>query len=59
LTIKPILTDADNDEALREIGRLWHAEKGTPDLDRLEALVTLVCEYEETHCPMTESGRDQ
>jgi antitoxin component HigA of HigAB toxin-antitoxin module len=59
LTIKPILTDADNDEALREIGRLWHTEKGTPDRDRLEALATLVCEYEEIRYPMTESGRDQ
>ncbi|MGH9604170.1 MAG: helix-turn-helix domain-containing protein [Terracidiphilus sp.] len=50
--LKPIKTEADHDAALREIERLWDAEDGTPDGDRLEVLTTLVEAYEDAHFPM-------
>jgi HTH-type transcriptional regulator/antitoxin HigA len=52
MQLKPIKTDADHEAALIEIERLWDAEEGTPDGDRLEILTTLVEAYEETHFPM-------
>lgn len=52
MEIKPIRSEDDHDEALREIERLWGAEAGTPEGDRLEVLVTLVSAWEEKHCPM-------
>ena len=50
--LKPIKTDADHEAALKEIERLWDAEEGTADGDRLEILSTLVEAYEEAHFPM-------
>ena len=50
--LKPIKTDADHEAALKEIERLWDAEEGTADADRLEILSTLVEAYEEAHFPM-------
>jgi HTH-type transcriptional regulator/antitoxin HigA len=50
--LKPIRTDADHEAALKEIERLWDAEEGTADGDRLEILSTLVEAYEEAHFPM-------
>jgi HTH-type transcriptional regulator/antitoxin HigA len=50
--LKPIKTDADHEAALREIERLWDAEEGTADGDRLEILTTLVESYEVVHFPM-------
>jgi len=50
--LKPIKTDADHAAALKEIERLWDAEEGTADGDRLEILTTLVEAYEEAHFPM-------
>lgn len=50
--LKPIKTEADHEEALREIERLWGAKEGTVDGDRLEILATLVEAYEEAHFPM-------
>jgi HTH-type transcriptional regulator/antitoxin HigA len=50
--LKPIKTDADHEAALKEIERLWDAEEGTADGDRLEILTTLVEAYEEAHFPM-------
>jgi HTH-type transcriptional regulator/antitoxin HigA len=50
--LKPIRTDADHEAALKEIERLWNAEEGTADGDRLEILSTLVEAYEEAHFPM-------
>jgi HTH-type transcriptional regulator/antitoxin HigA len=52
MQLKPIKTEADHDAALREIERLWGAEEGTPDGDRLDILATLVEAYEEAHFPM-------
>ena len=39
--IKPIRSDADHTVAMREIKRLWGADPGTPEGDRLDVLVTL------------------
>jgi HTH-type transcriptional regulator/antitoxin HigA len=52
MQLKPIKTDADHEAALAEIERLWDAEEGTADGDRLEILTTLVEAYEESHFPM-------
>lgn len=50
--MKPIRTEADHKEALREIERLWGAEEGTQEGDRLDILATLVEAYEEQHFPI-------
>jgi HTH-type transcriptional regulator/antitoxin HigA len=52
LDIKPIRSNSDYEGALREIQRLWDAKEGTPEDERLEALVTLVDAYENEHFPM-------
>ena len=44
--VKPIRSDADYENALREVERLWGAKAGTPDGDRLDVLATLVDAYE-------------
>jgi HTH-type transcriptional regulator/antitoxin HigA len=50
--LKPIKTKADHEEALKEIERLWGAEEGTAEGDRLDIFITLVEAYEEAHFPM-------
>src|SRR6185437_2552726 len=52
MDIRPIHTPADHDAALAEIERLWSAQPGTPDHDRLEVLGTLVSTYEEREFPV-------
>jgi HTH-type transcriptional regulator/antitoxin HigA len=52
MQLKPIKTKTDHEVALREIERLWAAEEGTTDGDRLEILTTLVEAFEETYFPM-------
>lgn len=52
MRIKPIKTDADHSAALQEIERLWGAEIGTSEGDRLDVLLTLVEAYEHEHFPM-------
>lgn len=49
---KPIRNEDDHQAALNEIERLWGADEGTPEGDRLEVLTTLVEAYEHTHFPM-------
>lgn len=44
--LKPIRTESDHDAAMAEVERLWGAENGTPDGDRLDLLVTLIDAYE-------------
>ena len=50
--IKPIRSEADCQNALAEIERLWGARSGTPEGDRLDVLATLVDAYENEHCPI-------
>jgi HTH-type transcriptional regulator/antitoxin HigA len=52
MQIEFIKTDADHEAALLEIERLWSAEDGTADGDRLEVLTKLVETYEEANFPM-------
>ena len=50
--IRPIRTKADHRWALKEVDRLWNANPGTPDGDRVEILVTLIEAYEDEHFPI-------
>src|SRR5687767_13942736 len=52
MDIHPITNERDHEEALKEIDRLWGAELGTPDGDKLDALVTLVVAYEDRRWPI-------
>jgi HTH-type transcriptional regulator/antitoxin HigA len=49
MTIKPIKTERDYHEALKEIERLWDAKPNTSKGDRLDVLVTLVEAHEQRH----------
>jgi HTH-type transcriptional regulator/antitoxin HigA len=50
--VKPIRTDEDHAEAVAEIERLWSAEPGTIEHDRLEVLGMLVDTYEAARWPI-------
>jgi HTH-type transcriptional regulator/antitoxin HigA len=50
--VRPIRTQADYEESLAEVGRLWGSKTGTPDGDRLDVLVTLIDQYETEHFPI-------
>lgn len=50
--VKPIRTDEDHAEAIAEIERLWSAEPGTVEHDRLEVLGMLVDTYEAARWPI-------
>ncbi|MDP4025674.1 transcriptional regulator [Methylobacterium sp. NEAU 140] len=52
MEIRPIRSEADHAEALREIDRLWGAPPGSPEGDRLDVLATLVEAYENEHHPI-------
>ena len=52
MQLQPITTNAGQESALKEIERLWDAEEGTANGDRLGELVALVESYEEAHFPM-------
>lgn len=52
MEIHPIRTEADYDAAIAEIERLWGAEPGTDDGDKLDILATLVEKYENEHWPI-------
>lgn len=52
MNVRPIRTKADHRWALKEVERLWDAEPGTPDGDRVDVLVTLIEAYEERHFPI-------
>jgi len=50
--LKPIRTEADYEEALAEMERLWGAKSGTSEGDRLDILATLIDAYETEHYPV-------
>ena len=52
MDIQPIKTEAHYNAALAEINRLFDAEFGTPEGDKLDILVTLVQAYEKIHHPI-------
>ena len=49
---RPIRTDEDHIVALQEIERLWGAEPGSAEGDKLDVLATLVERYEESRFPL-------
>jgi HTH-type transcriptional regulator / antitoxin HigA len=51
-SLQPIRNREDHQAALKEIERLFDAEQGTPEFDRLDILVTLVEAYEDKHEPI-------
>ena len=50
--LKPIRSEADYEQALAELERLWGAKSGTPEGDRLDVLATLIDAYEARHHPI-------
>jgi HTH-type transcriptional regulator/antitoxin HigA len=52
MEIRPIRTKADYRAALKEVDRLWEADPGTPEGDRVDVLVTLIEAYEAKHHPI-------
>ncbi len=52
MTLRPLKTEADYQEALTEIDKIFDAEMNTPDGDRLDILALLVEAYEEQHYPI-------
>jgi HTH-type transcriptional regulator / antitoxin HigA len=50
--VRPIRSDEDYQFALSRIESLMDAEEGTPELDELEMLASLVELYEEQHFPI-------
>jgi HTH-type transcriptional regulator/antitoxin HigA len=52
MEIRPIRTQTDYQEALREIELLFDVAENTPECDRLDILSTLVEAYEKTHFPI-------
>jgi HTH-type transcriptional regulator/antitoxin HigA len=52
MSTDPIRNENEHAEGLSQIERLWGADKGTPESDRLERLVTSVEAYERAHFPI-------
>lgn len=52
MNVRPIKTDKDYRQTLKDIESLMAAEADTPEGDRLDVLVTLVEAYERAHFPM-------
>ena len=52
MDIRPIRTDGDHRDAVHEIERLWGAEPGTRDGDKLDILATLAEAYEAKRWPI-------
>jgi HTH-type transcriptional regulator/antitoxin HigA len=52
MDIRPIKTEKDHADALREIERLWGAKVGTPEGDKLDVLATLVDAFENERWPI-------
>lgn len=54
MEIKPIKTEADYHNALKEIDALWGAEINSPEGDKLDVLMTLTEAWESQHYPIDE-----
>lgn len=54
VSVKPIRTESEYQEALRELDRVWESEKGTADYELMEVLSVLVGDYEDKHYQMDE-----
>ncbi len=58
MEIRPIRSQADYDATVAEIERLWDADPGTDDGDKLDILATLVEKYENERWPIDTSRLD-
>jgi len=58
MDIRPIRNQTDYDAAVAEIERLWDADPGTDDGDKLDILATLVEKYESERWPIDTSRLD-
>ncbi len=58
MDIRPIRNEEDRRAALQEIERLWNAEPGTDDGDKLDILATLVERYEDIRWPVSKTRTD-
>jgi HTH-type transcriptional regulator/antitoxin HigA len=58
MAIRPIRNQADYNAAVVEIERLWDADPGTDDGDKLDILATLVEKYENKHWSIDTSRVD-
>ena len=52
MTIKPIRNDADLTNAFIRLESIFQADKGTPEAEEMEILVTLIEVYEEEYYPI-------
>lgn len=52
MEIRPIRSEQDHAEAIREIEKLLGFPEGSPEADRLEVIATLVADYEDRHHPI-------
>jgi HTH-type transcriptional regulator/antitoxin HigA len=52
MEIKPIRTEKDYEDALKQVEQLWGAAPGTPEADRFDVLFTLTEAYEGQHYPI-------
>ncbi len=52
MDIRPIATDDDYEAALAEIKRLWSAEAGSPEAQKIEVLAMLAQSYERAREPL-------
>jgi HTH-type transcriptional regulator/antitoxin HigA len=54
--MKPIRTETDYQQALHRVGQIWDAQEGSPELDELDILVTLIEKYESINYPLFEGA---
>lgn len=52
MTIKPIKTKKDYNQAMEQLEGLFDAKKGSPEGDELEVLSILIEKYEDKHFPV-------
>lgn len=52
MAVNLIKTEKDYESALARLEHVFHAKKGTSEVDELEILVTLIEKYEDDHYPI-------
>ncbi|MBS9386658.1 MAG: transcriptional regulator [Dolichospermum sp. BR01] len=52
MNLKPIRTESDHQQALKEIEQIFDAEPNTPEYEKLDILTTLVEVYEKQNYPI-------
>ncbi|MFH0759192.1 MAG: hypothetical protein V2B15_18030 [Bacteroidota bacterium] len=53
LSIKPIRSEEDYNEALQRMEKIFHAQEGTPEGDEAEILMLVIEKYEDKRYPIT------